>query len=68
MLLEVLRLSSILSIPFMPEKSTGMREQLGLETDISKLTLDEARNPGDSDWKTVGAPSPLFPKIEPKTE
>ncbi len=64
-LLEILRLSSILCIPFMPEKSAEMREQLCLETDISKLALDEARKPGEPDWKTAGTSSPLFPKIDP---
>ncbi len=67
-LLEVLRMSSILSVPFMPVKAAEMREQLELEPDISKITLGEARRPGDAGWKRVGAPSPLFRKIEQKAE
>jgi methionyl-tRNA synthetase len=63
-LLEVLRLSSILCIPFVPAKAAAMREQLGLAPDIAKTSLDEARTPGEEDWKTVGDPAPLFPKIE----
>ncbi len=65
-LLEVLRLSSILCVPFMPAKSAEMRTQLGLPEDISVLKMDEARRPGDPNWKEVGTPTPLFPKIEPK--
>jgi len=65
-LLEVLRMSSILCVPFMPAKSAEMRGQLELESDISKLALDEARRSGDAGWKKVGAPSPLFRRIEQK--
>jgi methionyl-tRNA synthetase len=67
-LLEVLRMSSVLCVPFMPEKSAEMRRQLELEADVSKIALDEARRPGDAGWKRVGAPSPLFRKIETKGE
>ena len=67
-LLEVLRFSSILCVPFMPVKSAEMRRLLMLESDISKIELDEARRPGDSGWTEVGAPVPLFPKIERETE
>jgi methionyl-tRNA synthetase len=63
-LLEVLRLGSILCIPFMPGKAGEMREQLGLEADISKLGLDETQKPGDPQWRTVGKPQPLFPKFD----
>lgn len=63
-LLEVLRLSSVLSIPFTPVKAEAMRRQLRLEPDISKVTLEEARSPGDDAWKGVDSPDPLFPKIE----
>ena len=65
-LLEVLRLSSVLSVPFMPAKSAEMRTQLGLRADISVLKMDEARRPGDPNWREVGKPAPLFPKIETK--
>jgi methionyl-tRNA synthetase len=63
-LLEVLRLSSILCIPFMPVKSAQMRGQLALDTDISRLSLDEAATPGDGGWEQVAAPEPLFPKLD----
>jgi methionyl-tRNA synthetase len=63
-LLEVLRVSSILCQPFMPEKAREMRAQLGLEADFSTLSLGEAESPGNGDWKTVGSPSPLFPRLE----
>lgn len=67
-LLEVLRLSSILCIPFMPSKCAAMRRQLNLGDDIAALRLDEAARPGDSAWTSVGEPSPLFPKMELKDE
>jgi methionyl-tRNA synthetase len=67
-LLEVLRLGSILCIPFMPVKSGEMRAQLGLESDISKLTLDETRKPGEAAWRTIGTAAVLFPKFDKSTE
>lgn len=63
-LLEVLRLSSVLCIPFVPSKAEAMRSQLGLEADISKIRLEEARSPGDAAWQKVNEPFSLFPKIE----
>lgn len=63
-LLEVLRLGSVLCVPVMPVKSAEMRKLLQLEPDVSLISLDEARRPGDPAWKTVGTPSPLFMKIE----
>lgn len=63
-LLEVLRLGSVLCIPFMPAKSVQMRAQLSLEGDIAALSLDEAASPGDVGWQTVGEPEPLFPRFE----
>jgi methionyl-tRNA synthetase len=63
-LLEVLRMSSILCIPVMPVKAAEMRTFLELESDIAKLSLDEARRPGDAGWQEVGTPTPLFRKIE----
>jgi methionyl-tRNA synthetase len=65
-LLEVLRLCSVLCVPMMPVKSAEMRTLLHLERDVTKISLDEARRPGDPAWKTVGVPSPLFMKIEKK--
>jgi len=63
-LLEVLRMSSILCQPFMPEKAAEMRAQLGLDGDFSGLSLDEAESPGRDDWNEVGAAAPLFPRLE----
>ncbi|UCH83974.1 MAG: methionine--tRNA ligase, partial [Candidatus Latescibacterota bacterium] len=67
-LLEVLRLSSVLCVPFMPAKAGDMRRQLGLEANISGLSIEEAGQPGATEWKKVEKPSPLFPKIDPPTE
>ena len=63
-LLEVLRSCSVLCMPFMPEKTVEMRKQLGLEGDITALSIEDASRPGDSDWKKVGNPTPLFPRLE----
>lgn len=63
-LLEVLRMCSVLCVPFMPVKSAEMRAQLGLDADPASLSLGEADRPGASDWKEVGKPTPLFPKLE----
>ena len=63
-LLEILRLSSILSIPFMPAKAAEMRDQLGLDAEVGALTFEDIERPGDDGWRTVNEPSPLFPKIE----
>lgn len=63
-LLEVLRVSSILSVPFMPTKAAAMREQLGLPTDVAALRMDEATRPGDPDWKTVASGAVLFPRFD----
>ena len=63
-LLEVLRLCSVLCVPFMPVKAGEMRAQLGLNADVSRLSLGEAERPGDQGWTRVGKPTPLFPKLE----
>ncbi|MEJ2719832.1 MAG: methionine--tRNA ligase [bacterium] len=63
-LLEVLRLSSVLCIPFMPSKASEMRRQLGLDADTAAIGIEEARRPGSPEWKRVEKPSPLFPKID----
>jgi methionyl-tRNA synthetase len=68
-LLELLRMCSILSVPFMPGKSAEMRAQLGLPSQIASLSLEEASRPGDGGWASVGKPAPLFPKLEiPETD
>ena len=63
-LLEVLRLCSVLCVPFMPAKSSEMRKQLGLPADVASLRLEEASRPGADDWHTVNKPVPLFPRLE----
>jgi methionyl-tRNA synthetase len=63
-LLEVLRMCSVLCVPFMPLKAGEMREQLGLGADVSALTVEEAARPGHEAWRRVAKPSPLFPKLE----
>jgi methionyl-tRNA synthetase len=60
-LLEVLRISSILVQPFMPEKAKEMRSQLGLSEQTS---LDEASKQADASWKRIGTPAVLFPRLE----
>jgi methionyl-tRNA synthetase len=64
-LLEVLRVSSVLCQPFMPEKSIEMRRQLGLSAEFA---LDEGGRPGDSTWKQIGNAAVLFPRIEIEQE
>jgi methionyl-tRNA synthetase len=63
-LLEVLQTASILCRPFMPQKAKQMRTQLGLGTDFSALSIDDADTPGLDGWKTVSVPEVLFPKLE----
>lgn len=63
-LLEVLRTCSLLCQPFMPEKASEMRAQLGLPADFSKLSLNEADKPGDATWKKIGTSVVLFPRLE----
>ncbi len=63
-LLEVLRMSSVLAIPFMPQKAAEMRRQLGRVDDVDALRLSDAANFGDPNWKTIGESAVLFPKLE----
>ncbi len=61
-LLEVLRLCSILTEPFMPVKAKEMRMQLGLS---SELNLADAPTTVGADWQRIaGASAVLFPRIE----
>ncbi len=69
-LLEVLRMSSVLCQPFMPEKANEMRERLGLSADFN---LDDVTTQGDPAWKRIGEVAPaagsvLFPRIEIESE
>lgn len=63
-LLEVLRVCSVLTQPFMPEKSREMRSLLALPDDVVALGFAEAERAGDAGWKKVGAPAVLFPRLE----
>jgi methionyl-tRNA synthetase len=63
-LLEVLRLSSVLMVPFTPSKCVLMREQLGLPADVTALSVDDARVPGDATWHEAGVPEAIFPRLE----
>jgi methionyl-tRNA synthetase len=63
-LLEVLRVASVLTQPFMPEKAREMRAILALDPNITELGLEEAEQAGDSSWKKIGEPLVLFPRLE----
>jgi methionyl-tRNA synthetase len=63
-LLEIMRLSSILCRPFMPEKAVEMRAQLGLDPDFSDIRLEEAARPGGNAWTRTGESAVLFPRLE----
>jgi methionyl-tRNA synthetase len=63
-LLEALRVASVVCQPFMPAKAAEMRALLRLEADFSRISLDEAEQPGDTAWKTIGEPAVLFPRLE----
>ncbi|HXS10374.1 MAG TPA: methionine--tRNA ligase [Candidatus Krumholzibacteria bacterium] len=63
-LLEVLRVCSVLTQPFMPEKAKEMRKVLALDPDIAALGLKEAEQAGESGWRKIGEPSVLFPRLE----
>ena len=54
----------LLALDSIRQKAAEMRRFLHLESDVSKITLEEAGRPGDDAWKDVGTPSPLFKKIE----
>ncbi len=63
-LLEVLRLCSVLSQPFMPGKAREMRRQLGLGDDFREIRIDEASRPGAEDWERTAESAVLFPRLE----
>lgn len=63
-LLEVLRMSSVLCQPFMPRKAEEMRAQLGIDSDFTKIRLEDAARCGDADWARIGESAVLFPKLE----
>jgi methionyl-tRNA synthetase len=63
-LLEVLRVCSVLTQPFMPSKAEEMRGMLALRGDIAEPGLAEAERAGDASWKSIGEPAVLFPRLE----
>ena len=63
-LLEVLRVCSVLTQPFMPGKAREMRTLLALDPDITRLGLGEAERAGDEDWKKISEAVVLFPRLE----
>jgi methionyl-tRNA synthetase len=63
-LLEVLRVCSVLTQPFVPSKAEEMRKALALEANITELGLKEAEQAGDSGWTKIGEASVLFPRLE----
>ncbi|HKA00524.1 MAG TPA: hypothetical protein VKE70_28625, partial [Candidatus Solibacter sp.] len=63
-LLEVLRVASVLTQPFVPTKAEEMRGLLALPGNIVTLGLAEAERVGDSSWKKIGEPAVLFPRLE----
>lgn len=63
-LLEVLRVASVLTQPFMPGKAREMRVLLALDPEVARLGLAEAERAGDTDWKKIGEASVLFPRLE----
>jgi methionyl-tRNA synthetase len=63
-LLEVLRVCSVLTQPFVPAKAREMRSMLALDEDIVSLGLAEAEQAGDSSWRKIGEPAVLFPRLE----
>ncbi|MBA7697664.1 Methionine--tRNA ligase [subsurface metagenome] len=66
-LAESIRLSTILIYPFMPVKAKEIWEQLGLESDLEKIKLDE-----DASWRKlkpgilVKPGKIIFPRIDTK--
>jgi methionyl-tRNA synthetase len=63
-LLEVLRVASVLTQPFMPKKAGEMRNTLALDREIATPGLKEAEQAGDSSWKKIGEATVLFPRLE----
>lgn len=61
-LAEALRVVSILITPFLPESAAAIRSQLAWE---GPVTLEACAWGGLSDGHQLGAPVPVFPRIEP---
>ncbi len=66
-LLEVLRVVAISINPFMPQTSKNIWEQLGMETEIEKISFSDGMKWGDMvEGQKVSKAKPLFPRIESK--
>jgi methionyl-tRNA synthetase len=63
-LLEVLRVCSVLTQPFMPSKAEEMRKTLALDPGVAALGLEEANQAGDPGWRKIGEAIVLFPRLE----
>ncbi len=70
---ECLRITALMFLPFIPESAQKMSKQLGVPYADKMLDKDfvitekmKAWN-GCPEWKTVGEPSILFPKVEELT-
>jgi len=66
-LAESIRLSTILIYPFMPLKANEIWEQLGLESDLKKIRLDEDASWGKLQSGILVKPGKIiFPRIDTK--
>lgn len=66
-LAETLRIICILLSPFMPNTAPKIWQQLGIESDFSAVTLNDAQGWGRLAAGTkVAKPEPIFPRIEDK--
>jgi len=66
-LAESIRLSTILIYPFMPLKANEIWEQLGLESDLEKIRLDEDASWGKLQSGILVKPGKIiFPRIDTK--
>lgn len=64
-LYEILRLSALLTAPFMPDTANKLWGQLGLSGDVSKMKIDEFKF-GCCEPVTVNKAEVLFPRIDLK--
>ena len=63
-LMEILRITSILVFPFIPETGRRIRRQLGLEGPSEDVRMDAAAWGGTQPGVRVCKEAPLFPRIE----
>ncbi|RLD99582.1 MAG: methionine--tRNA ligase [Aquificota bacterium] len=65
-ILEGCRIIALLISPFMPEKAQEMWNQLGVEGDIEKASIEEAAWGGLKPDSQVKKGKPLFPRLDEK--